>query len=535
MLKEDTRIAVYIRLSVADLDLGNKKDESNSVVNQRSLLHGFLDRHTELSAFPRVEFIDDGYSGTRADRPAFQKMMHAIRDGEFNVCISKDYSRMFRDYIEMGDCMECVFPLLNVRYISVNDGYDSDDYKGSTGGIDVVMRNIVYDAYSRDLSLKQRSSIQQRAKKGRRATGHPIYGYMIDPEHRAMDVVDPEAAEVVQRIFRMAAEGMKVFSIAKTLNDEGVMSPGEYYRKKHPEKKLYQTAMKHLWQSPTVKTILESFSYTGAAVAGKSSLSTPCSRKRKTNSKEDWVIVKRMHEAIITEEEYELAQKALHKVPHRKWPEESSYPLKSLVVCGLCERRIPRARRKKGKARYICKYGLFDKKSPCSGVRSQSEEEIEGAVFRAIRAFIETADKRIAVNKKKEKDIQTEKRKADKTAQSIQESIAKLNHLKMCLYDEFCAGNLEKDKFLSEKAALNQQIAEMEKEKKMLEGDITRKLVEKETVSSEAEVLCGTYRNEDHLTYEMAHAFVEKVLIYPDSRIEIVWRFKDIFRDAQDS
>ena len=121
----ETKIAIYIRLSNADGETGKDKDESNSVVNQRSLIHHFLDGHPELSGYPRVEFVDDGFTGTNMERPAFQRMIAAIREGRFNCCITKDFSRFARDYIEMGDYLEYLFPFLRVRYISINDGYDS--------------------------------------------------------------------------------------------------------------------------------------------------------------------------------------------------------------------------------------------------------------------------------------------------------------------------------------------------------------------------------------------------------------------------
>ena len=147
----DVRIAIYIRLSMADEETGKSRDESNSIIHQRMLIHHFLDTHPTLSGYPRTEFVDDGFSGTNTDRPAFQRMIAMIKTGQYNLCITKDFSRFARDYIEMGDYLECLFPFLHVRYISINDGYDSDDYKGTTGGLDVVMRSIVYAAYSRDL------------------------------------------------------------------------------------------------------------------------------------------------------------------------------------------------------------------------------------------------------------------------------------------------------------------------------------------------------------------------------------------------
>ena len=151
---KEPKVAIYIRLSMADEDTRRSKEESDSVQHQRLLIHEFLNRHPELKDASRTEFVDDGFTGTNTNRPAFQNMMKKLRSGELNVLVTKDFSRAMRDYTEMGNYLECVFPFLGVRYISINDGYDSNDYKGVTSGMDVVIRNIVYASYSKDLSVK---------------------------------------------------------------------------------------------------------------------------------------------------------------------------------------------------------------------------------------------------------------------------------------------------------------------------------------------------------------------------------------------
>lgn len=168
-------IAVYIRLSMADEDTGKSKAESDSVANQRSLINRFLDCHSELSQCQRSEFCDDGFTGTNMDRPAFAEMMQRVKVGEFNLVCVKDFSRFSRDYIEIGDCLECLFPFLRVRFISINDHYDSADFVGTTGGMDVAMRNIAYAAYSKDLSMKTTSAKIQRMLRG---TKRPRPGWM---------------------------------------------------------------------------------------------------------------------------------------------------------------------------------------------------------------------------------------------------------------------------------------------------------------------------------------------------------------------
>ena len=241
------RIAIYIRLSNADEETGKKKDESNSVVHQRMLLNRYLDSRKELAGCDRKEFVDDGYSGTNTDRPSFRKMVDEIRSGQRNLVLVKDFSRFSRDYIETGDYLECVFPFLGVRFISVNDGYDSDNYKGTTGGLDVVMRNIVYSAYSKDLSVKVRTAKAIHRKKGEFIEAVPPIGYVRDPNDRHSLVVDETGAEIVRRIFQMAAGGMKVTEIARVLNSENVMTPSRYYALKMPGTGQHHSSMGNRW------------------------------------------------------------------------------------------------------------------------------------------------------------------------------------------------------------------------------------------------------------------------------------------------
>lgn len=180
----DYRVAYYIRLSLADEDVGRGKDESNSIGNQRELINHFLDRHPQLKDAPRTEFLDDGYTGTNTNRPGFQALMKELRTGAVNVLVTKDFSRCHRDYTQMGNYLECVFPFLGVRYISINDGYDSDNYKGTTSGMDVVLRNIIYESYSKDLSTKTRTAKIIMMKQGKYIGSEAPYGFKFHPTIR---------------------------------------------------------------------------------------------------------------------------------------------------------------------------------------------------------------------------------------------------------------------------------------------------------------------------------------------------------------
>lgn len=521
-----TRIAIYLRLSMADENIGKDKAESNSVINQRSLIHQFLDDHAELSKCPRTEFVDDGFTGTNADRPAFQNMIRQIREGRFDVCITKDFSRFSRDYIEIGDYMECVFPFLRVRYISINDGYDSEAYKGTTGGLEMVMRNIVYAAYSKDLSAKQIARIRQSMKKGLRVSSSPPYGYLPDPQRKSMNVLDPEAAKTVRKIFNLALAGVGAGKIAQRLNDEKILTPSVYFRMKNPESgKFRKQSPNQSWNHNTVLRILRRYTYTGAAVGHQWKSVAPCSKHYVKVKKEEQIIVPGMHEAIVTEEEYELAQKIIKKTGRTR-PPESEYPLKSLVYCGNCGRHMTRYR---NMSRFRCIYGRNDRESTCRAVRSPLEADMEKIVFESIRNFIRMVDERQATLKL----IQTSQKAAAhngiKTSAVLRGRIESMKKEKLKAYENYCAGKLDKESFMHCKKEFDEKIAEYEANIRKNEECSKDREQSMPAARTELEAAVSSYRGEECLTAEMARSFIEKIVVYPEEHIEIQWRFKDCF------
>ena len=516
----DNRIAIYIRLSDADRDTGRRKDESNSVVNQRGLIHHFLDNHPELSDYPRTEFVDDGFTGTNTNRPAFQRMIKAIREGKYCCCITKDFSRFVRDYIEMGDYLECLFPFLGIRYISINDGYDSNDYLGTTGGLDVVLRAIIYDTYSKDLSVKVKTAKAQGMKKGRRVGGVPPYGFKRDPNKKGVDIIDPEAAVIVRKIFDAALTGMSVGEIVEMLNREHIMTPAAYFRKKYPETRRYaRTTDDETWIHIMVVKILRRYAYTGAAVGGTIETMGP-GQKVVPKKRDEWFIVPGMHEAIITPEEYEQAQKVIAKKFFSP-ATSSTYPLKSLVVCGTCLRRMRRYER--GKT-FFCEYGSRGGKKDCRLTKSPNEERLEQIVFQGIQDCMKLVEQG-QENRKKQMRIA---RDSNMDLETLKRRISSLKQRKFQEYDRYNSGKSSKAEYLERKEMIDAEIARFEAEIARLRQDSIGE-VEADVIHSEVEAVCDAFRQEETLTYDMAHAFVDRILVYPDERIEVQWRFNDCF------
>ena len=516
------RIAVYIRLSQADEETGKKKDESNSVAHQRLLLNRHLDSNGELSGCPRTEFVDDGFSGTNTDRPAFQKMIRQVRQGDLNLVIVKDFSRFSRDYIETGDYLECVFPFLGVRFISVNDGYDSDRYAGTTGGLDVVMRNIVYAAYSRDLSIKVRTARDQRKRDSQYTDSNVPMGYLRDPKDKHKLVIDEKGAAVIRRIFRMAAGGTKITDIARILNEEGVMTPAQYYRMRNPDTRQDHSVMGNRWSYSSVYIILKRYSYTGALVSNVTLNTAPCSKKRRKQDRDDWIIVKGQHEAIVSEEEFEAAQAIFKKV--RKAEKKSlDYPLKSLVRCGCCGRMMKR--RIKGYG-FECRFKNDSASAGCMTAAFSTEKDLEDLLYHAIMDQIRLVGSKAGEAARIQKRMSSSIQEKMDRLNSLERQIDSIKKDKLQKYEEYAAGNLTREGYLRKKQTADEEIekrnAAMEECQKELEI-LEQEKPKQDRIGETAE----QFRTETGLTYEMAQAFTEAVFIQSDGTVQIKWKFKD--------
>lgn len=222
-------IALYIRLSQEDRDLSLRSDktESNSITNQRALLWEYIRTHKDLADSKVIEKCDDGYSGVKFDdRPGFTEMIQLAKEGKINCIIVKDFSRFGRNYVELGDYLEQFFPFLGIRFISVNDNYDSRQFDGTTGGLDVAFKNMIYDFYSREFSKKQRIAWKRMAEKGEYNAHCAMYGYKKADDNIHQLVIHEETGKIVHEIFEMMASGITPLKIARLLNQRGVPEIG---------------------------------------------------------------------------------------------------------------------------------------------------------------------------------------------------------------------------------------------------------------------------------------------------------------------
>ncbi|MFA6731065.1 MAG: recombinase family protein [Candidatus Izemoplasmatales bacterium] len=298
--------AIYCRLSRDE----DTNQESNSIQSQRLMLTDFAARqgfHIE------DEYVDDGFSGTNYDRPDFKRMIEDAEKGRFGVIITKDLSRLGRDYLTTGEYMEKIFPRLNIRYIAMNDGYDS--MAANDGNADFApIRNYFNEWYAKDCSRKTRASFAAMAKAGKFIGSKAPFGYVKDREDKHHLLLDEEAAAVVRKIFDYAATGHGYKAISKRLRDEGILNPNAYNNIADPT--FHQSGywrQPHDWHPSSIKTILSNPTYLGHVVNGRRKVKSFKCKEIVSNQPEDWIVVEDRHDAIITKRVWDMAQENLKK------------------------------------------------------------------------------------------------------------------------------------------------------------------------------------------------------------------------------
>ncbi len=325
------RIAVYMRLSKTDEIV---RKESNSICMQRILIRKYIASH--FAEYVVMEYQDDGFSGTNFKRPGVQRLLDDARNEKFDCVVVKDFSRFGRDYMEVGSYLEQIFPFLGIRFISINDHYDSGSLHGNTADLDVNFKNLLYDLYSKDLSQKVRTSLRTRKENGQYVSAHAPFGYEKAPDDRHMLIICEEEAAVVREIFFLALQGVTSSQTAKKLNLENVPTPVEFKIRKGTTFRKPK-GDKFYWSSSTVCSILRNPVYAGDVEYGKTEREQVGGRNV-LKAREQWKIIRNHHAPIIAREDFDEVQKSRGKIPGKT--RKSRHPLIGRTVCGCCKRNL---------------------------------------------------------------------------------------------------------------------------------------------------------------------------------------------------
>lgn len=522
--------AKYIRLSSADEDIRmGDKAESNSVVNQRKLLDCYLESHREFSNCTILEFLDDGRSGTNLDRPGMRAMLDAARRHEIDCIIVKDFSRFARDYIESGRYLEQVFPALGIRFISVNDCYDSYDFPyGTAGNINNGLLNLINEMYSRDLSQKSKAAKRLYAQRGQCISAYPVYGYLKSPEDKRTWIPDPEAAPVVQRMFNWYAEGLTPTEIAKRLNEDGIPTPAQHKRALGSKRQLWNSERTdNFWRATTIGKILRDERYTGKLVALKTTLSELGNiHSAKAIEKDDWVIVPGAFEAIISQEIFDQVQAKLETVrPTRKLGPMKRRLFSRKLRCGHCGAALIRHEIAQG-VYYTCDGRAWNGTDDCKKIRLFETDLIQ-AVLASIRFQAQLAKKTEKRLDRKEKQIQTAQNRAQSAQQRIQKQIAQLETRKAEAYLSYDLGEVSQSDYKNRCKKIDAAIMEQKRQLDALEQDSGSILPDMDTVSCEQINSLKPLSNLRTLNRDMVEVLIHSIQIYNGNRIEIAWNFNE--------
>ncbi|MDO4321567.1 MAG: recombinase family protein [Lachnospiraceae bacterium] len=570
------QIAFYLRLSVADGDLGRgKKDESNSIENQRLLLQEFLiqklkredcpvgmnisavkeekgeqkdtgiSKDTAISLLIEAnpvlrdffgsvsEYVDDGYSGTNFDRPSFRKMIEDAKAGRINTILVKDTSRLGRDYIDVGDYMEQIFPLLNIRFIAVNNNYDSNQYRDTTMGIENSIMNLVNTEYSRDLSRKITSARQTLWRQGISTSGMAPFGYKrVGRKY----VPDPVTAPTVRMIFEKALGGWNCPMIVNLLNEQAIPTPGAYRLQTtgYAPAGRVVSDKEWLWDISKVHKVLKNYSYTGAMVHGKFRSLTVGSKKRRNTDRKDWYILDGEHEPIVSVEEWEAAQAAINTVPKVAYRNEVDFCLKGKVRCGNCG--LMMEYNDTAKQVVYCSHSKSaGKASACCQTRHDAKwiiAIVEGELHRQLQIlkFLELSIERYGAERRKQGD-----RSYYILKKRTESELEVLKSEKVRQYEAYAEGVISREEYTKKRDEIADKTARLEEklrcsfEAESEEKGILRGL---SGVRKEAERMEGNVKKERLLTRETVQAFINVVKIYDEETVEVSFNFEDVGRRA---
>ena len=531
------RAGLYLRISKED---GDKDDddklESDSISSQRFIIEDFLVENPDIQVYD--EYTDDGYTGVNFDRPDFIRMIEEIRLGRINCVIVKDLSRFGRNYLEAGQYLDVFFPVMDIRFISVNDIIDSFMLPSSMNNISVSFKNVMNEEYCRDISHKIRSTFVAKFENGEYLCGFALYGYERDPVNRGKLLVDPVAGEVIKQIFQWFAEGKTYRWITFKLNELGIPSPSKYKSEKYPNYRKDQNK-KGLWNIQTIKTILQNRTYAGDLVQGVHEKINHKVKKLRKTSPDKWVINENHHEALVDKDVFFGLQKIINRDMRVSQKTKELALFSGFLKCADCGRQMVKKMIGHKKFRDIYHYytcTTYDMRTKTACTRHTTRSDVlERVVFSVITKYIATAvdmDELIdKINRSPKKTAATSKIRSMLDAKEREKT--KIENVLLDLYPDYKTELISKTQYLTLKERYETQLKDinavienlnktLEQEKTGIDGsnDFIKHFLQ--------------YRNIEKLSREILIALIDIIYVHEGGRLEIVLKFQDAFQRAVD-
>ncbi len=518
MLENIYKVAIYIRLSREDSD---SDGESESVSNQKSLLM----RYVKENGYELVDiYIDDGVSGTTFDRPDFNRMISDIEKGIINMVITKDLSRLGRDYIETGKYLEKYFPSHQVRYIAVTDGIDT--FLDGTNNDIAPFKSLFNDMYAKDISKKIRSSLKAKMKDGKWVGGRPPFGYKIDLEDKNHLVIDEEQAPSVRRMFELAGTGMTSYYIARQLTEEKFITPAKYLNFEWM-KTSYDYGR---WHPRTIKLMLENEIYIGNLVQNRRSKVNYKIKNIVWNDKSEWIIVPNTHEGLVSEKLFKQVQKLLPARSVRNSKKEHCL-FDNLLVCYECKHNISvQPRRKVDNRSYtICNYyRTFIKEKLCT-THCNNYDNLEKQVLLLIKELCQKyADSYLIEEKLKSIDSSQNKiEKIKNEIKSLENSIELDTSNIDKTYLEKLNGKISNEMYERLQVRLEKQILDNKNKIDTLKEFLLELQKDSKNEKNYSKVV-KEFLSMDNPTREIIVRLVNRIEIHEDKTLDIYFNFKEL-------
>ena len=527
--------AIYARLSVEDNGKG-----SDSLEAQIQYLKSFLEDKPQLELFGI--FTDNGFSGTNYERPEFQRMMDLVKAGKIHCIIVKDLSRLGRNYIEAGNFLQKICPLLNLRLIAVNDRYDTA-FAGSNEEMSMSVLNIANDMYAKDISRKICSSLQGKMERGEYIGNYAPYGYEKDPENKNHLIPDPLTAPVVRRIYELRAGGMGIMRIAAILNEAGIPSPGRYRYENGIITNNNKKGKELLWNRHVLMDLLKNVVYIGHLAQARSREALHQGVPFHWTKEEEWVVCQNTHEAVIDKELYDIVQEinqrrtAAHKESSGKYdylPKAVNLYGKRLICadCGAAMKLIRSINKKKDKAYFTFKCPRYVEHGErgCSD-KAISQAELDQAVLNTVKAHIRLLAERKPVIQKvmERKKNQGSLGRGTEEIRKMEQEIKRQETLRSGLYMDFKEGLLTEEEYRYTKQRCGEAIESL---KNQIEECRNRQKEKEDEAVQYAHwlSLIDCYEHTEEVNSQLVEALIEEIRVYEGKRIQIKMKYMDSFR-----
>jgi len=521
--KKRWNVAVYLRIS---FDESEDDKENESIENQRKIVQEFLEVQEDIKSINY--YIDDGISGTTFNRPGFQKMFADIQTEKVNAIVVKDLSRLGRNYLEVGNYLEQIFPLYNIRFIAINDNIDSFKNPSSSSNVLVAFKNLMNDEYARDISNKVKAVTKIRELNGEYCAGAAPYGYMKDPNNKHHLIIDEEAAAVVKKMYELSLNGYGGTRMCKYLNNNNIPSPAEYRKLKNNKN---SDSKKCLWCRSNVKRILQNEVYCGDMVQGKFRTRSYKDHRLVDIPKEEWIIVRNTHEAIIDRDTFAKVQEAIKSryiERNNKCKVENIF--KNILVCNDCKRAMRLKTAENNWKCFYCGTYLINANTKCTKHQIHYKE-VEKIVLDTINLQIKlilNLDNAIA-DIKRDRGNKYSNSLYVRNIEQLEKDLNKNKILKQKVYEDWKFNNVSKEEFNIYSEEYDKNIIYLKNELKLAK----EKEEKYKKIINDTDWINDFKNNQkiNSLSLEIVKKLIKKIYVCENKKLIIEFKYNDKYME----